>query len=127
MHTIRYFIIEDEYYMLREIESIISELRPQYQLAGSAEDIVGTMGKLPKADIDLIVSDVRLCDGNVFDAYDDIRWTTPTILATGYEQYLEYKGKMPFIDVILKPISKTTMEHSLTLFEQSYIQESNKL
>lgn len=113
--------------MLRELESIISELRPNYQLAGSAEDIVGTVGKLPKTDIDLIVSDVRLCDGSVFDAYGKIGWTTPTILATGYEQYTERKGKAPFIDVILKPVSKEMMERSLKLFEQSYFQESNKL
>ncbi len=65
----------------------------------------------PRADI--IFSDVQLTDGYSFEIFKNRATRIPVIFITGYNEYMMNAFSCNGIDYLLKPVSKTDIQHAL--------------
>lgn len=62
---------------------------------------------------DLILSDIRLSDGLVFDAFDDVKCPARIIFTTAYSEYAIKAFRYNSIHYLLKPIVKVELAHAI--------------
>lgn len=118
-HSTRVFLIEDEYYAAQELKRSLSALRPDYVLAGEAEDVEGIVDYLSHNTVDLIIADIRLSDGYSFDAFERLSIVdVPIIFTTAYNQYQSRARSYHLIDFLLKPVVPKLLERALVKFEK---------
>lgn len=67
-------------------------------------------------DVDLILSDIRLPDGLVFDAFRAVSCEIPIIFTTAYVDYTLDAFKFNSIDYLLKPIKREDLFDALERF-----------
>lgn len=91
----------------------ISNLKQRYRLEGEAEpEFVASQDafevRLPiikrKQDYDLIFSDIRLADGDVFEAFRKVMPQSFVIFTTAYDKYAMEAIKNNGLDYLMKPI-----------------------
>lgn len=115
---IRLIIFEDEPAAMRRIKRLISEIRPEYKIAGDADNIDDGVELLNTVKCDLILSDVRLSDGLCFDIFEKTNNKIPVIFITAYDQYAITTFDYNSIHYLVKPISKDKLHKALTKFEE---------
>ena len=105
MNKINVAIIEDEIPAARLLHSMVSGLRPQWELTlipGSVDEAVAWFDEHPHPD--LIFLDIHLADGNAFDFLSAAHPSSVIIFTTAYDQYAIRAFTVNSIDYILKPI-----------------------
>ncbi len=118
----RYCLIESEYYPRQQLRQMIAGLRPDYELAGEAEDTVG-LAECLKRNPDLVVAGVELSDGYAHKALKRLHCRIPVILYSAYYQYGRETEPLNTMAYILKPVSEPELQDAIETFEKSY---SNK-
>jgi DNA-binding LytR/AlgR family response regulator len=127
MNKIKVVIIEDEIPASRLLSSMISSLRPDWDvklLGGSIEDAVEWFSKNNHPDI--IFLDIQLSDGNSFVFLEQVKPESMIIFTTAFDQYAVRAFSVNSIDYLLKPIHKERLEEAILKFEtlqSKYIQE----
>ena len=99
-------IIEDEVPAARLLSSIITRLRPDWEvtvLPGSVEDAIAWFKTQPHPDI--LFLDIQLSDGNSFD------------FTTAYDQYAIRAFTVNSIDYILKPVDEKRLLDAIVKYE----------
>lgn len=112
---VNYILLEDEYYTAEAMKLLMHQERPDYRLMGMADDLQGARRLLHLADVQLVISDIRLSDGTVFDAFSSIE--TPVIFTTGYEKFREQTQQFNTVDFLLKPVNESSLKVALEKFE----------
>lgn len=56
-------------------------------------------------DVDLILSDIKLQNGNVFTIFLEVNFSTPIIFTTAYDQFYMNAFESNSIEYLLKPFS----------------------
>lgn len=112
---INYILLEDEYYTAEAMKLLMHREHPDYRLIGVADDLHGASCLLRQPDVQLVISDVCLSDGTIFDALNS--FDIPVIFITGYEQYREMTRRYNTVDFLLKPVDETSLESALKKFE----------
>ena len=110
----RVLIIEDEEISFRRLERMIHELRPDMEIDGpltSVSEVASRLSGHPR--YDLIFSDVRLRNREVFDAFQDIMPECMVIFTTAYDEYALKAFKNNGIEYLLKPIEKECLDEAL--------------
>lgn len=100
-------IIEDEQPNFLRLKKLLNDIDPTFAVEGplisqSAVREYFAAGNKP----DLIISDIRLSDGLVFDAFDDTDCDTRIIFTTAYSEYAVKAFQYNSIHYLLKPIVK---------------------
>ena len=111
MNKINVAIIEDEIPAARLLHSMVSGLRPQWELTlipGSVDEAVAWFDEHPHPD--LIFLDIHLADGNAFDFLSAAHPSSVIIFTTAYDQYAIRAFTVNSIDYILKPIDEKYKE-----------------
>lgn len=98
-------VIEDEQPNFLRLKKLLSEIDPKCTIEGplvsqSAVRDYFRKGSAP----DIVISDIRLSDGLVFDAFDDVDIKTRIIFTTAYSEYAIKAFKYNSIHYLLKPI-----------------------
>lgn len=97
-------VLEDERPNFLRLQKQLQSLSADYETVGPAETVASAVTYLSEAVYDLIIADVRLADGLVFDAFDGCRVSCAVIFTTAYNEYairaFDYNG----ICYLLKPI-----------------------
>lgn len=111
-------IIEDEIPAARLLHSMVSALRPQWNVEivpGSVDDAVAwfTSHNHP----DLIFLDIHLADGDAFDFLSAINPKCAVIFTTAYDQYAIRAFSVNSIDYILKPVEEKRLAEAVSKFE----------
>jgi len=122
---IKYLIVEDERLAYQELKRMMSQLRPDFILAGRTESITTTLDFLKNNKVDLILLDIRLSDGDSFEIFNHINISTPVIFTTAYDEHAIQAFKLNSIDYLLKPIEEEALAIALSKYEQLYRSQSN--
>jgi len=123
-------IVEDEIHSAQMLESMIKELRPDWQILGIFDSIADTVEWLEKNEHPkLIFLDIQLADGLSFSIFDKVRVESPIIFTTAYDEYAVRAFKLNSIDYILKPIKKPLLLIAIEKFEKvvSLIESGNSI
>lgn len=116
----KYAIIENEYFALESLKRIISQLRPDYELAFMSESVEETTAFLKKdQDIQIIFMDVELVDGNCFEIFSQVHTDIPIIFTTAYIDFAIQAFGVNSVDYLLKPISELSVEKALNKYEKT--------
>ncbi len=114
----RILIIEDEYpgfvrlkRMLQELSDIDNSIITVDGPLGSIKEIISYFSDNDTPD--LIISDIRLTDGLVFDAFDHIGCRTRIIFTTAYSDYTIKAFDYNSIHYLLKPIETCELKAAL--------------
>ena len=103
---IRVLIIEDEVPARNKLKRFLKELEePIIVVAeiGTAADAIEFLKS--EKEIDLILSDIELQDGNAFEIYKNVPVSCPIIFTTAYNQFLMDAFESNGIEYLLKPFS----------------------
>ena len=111
-------IIEDEVPAARLLSSIITRLRPDWEvtvLPGSVEDAIAWFKTHPHPDI--LFLDIQLSDGNSFDFLTAVQPSSLIIFTTAYDQYAIRAFTVNSIDYILKPVDEKRLLNAIVKYE----------
>ena len=98
-------IIEDDLFSAKRLKRLIMDIDDTIDVHGplkSVEEVVNELSA--NNDYDLIFSDIRLIDGDVFDAFRNIKPNSFVIFTTAYEEYAMQAIKNNGLDYLMKPI-----------------------
>ena len=115
-----YLIVEDERFAYEELRRMMLKLRPDYILEKQTKTVVDTIGFLKESNVDLILMDIRLADGNCFEIFNHIEIIIPVIFTTAYDEHAIKAFKLNSIDYLLKPFDENELEAALTKFENIF-------
>lgn len=112
-------IIEDEPIIANNLESILIELEPSFNILKSLTNVKSSIDWLKKnqSACDLLFMDINLTDGLSFEIFNQIESNTPIIFVTAYDQYALDAFRVNGVDYILKPFDKTKIKQSLNKFK----------
>lgn len=114
----KYIIIEDEVPARQLLESIVTELRPDWELAGGLDSVESAVSWLSSNEHpDIIFLDIQLSDGLGFDVLEQVEIRSMIIFTTAYNEYAIRAFEVNSIDYLLKPIKKSRMEQALVKYE----------
>lgn len=116
----KYLIVEDERFAYEELKRMMMKLRPGYLLEWQTKTVIDTIGFLKESEVDLILMDIRLADGNCFEIFNHVEVTIPVIFTTAYDEHAIKAFKLNSIDYLLKPFDEHELEAALTKFENIF-------
>jgi len=116
---IKILIVEDEPLTFQRIESLVAELRPDWEISLHVE----TVKELDKTlrdgfYFDLLLCDIHLADGLSFSALKDKSIYQPIIFITAFDQYALSSFDHNCVDYVLKPIDKSRLEKAFQKTEK---------
>ena len=98
-------IIEDDTYSAIRLKKLVLDIDDTIDIHGPLKSINEVIGELTATnDYDLIFSDIRLIDGDVFEAFCKVRPNSFVIFTTAYEEYAMQAIKNNGLDYIMKPV-----------------------
>lgn len=114
----RILIIEDEIFNYKHIASLLNQTGEDVDLEGPLTSVEDVIDYFERDNIrpDLIISDIKLSDGLVFDAFVQIRIVIPVIFTTAYDDYAIRAFKYNSIDYLLKPIHKEELKSAISKY-----------
>lgn len=99
-------IIEDEIPARKKIKRFLDDLKEPITIVAEISTIEEANTFLTaKPELDLIISDIELLDGNAFEIYSKNHVSCPIIFTTAYNQYLMDAFETNGIEYLLKPFS----------------------
>lgn len=113
-----YLILEDEEWAAQRLNSLLNELRPDWQLVATRDSIKSATAFLQAQKVDLIFADINLGDGLSFELFEKVKVNCPLIFTTAYDQYAIKAFKLNSIDYLLKPINKEELNAAIEKLEQ---------
>jgi two-component system response regulator LytT len=111
-------IIEDETPALNRITKLVKDIDPNIRIIATADSIESAclvFATIP--DIDLVLMDIELADGQSFDIFKQVEVYCPIIFTTAYDEFAIKAFKVNSIDYLLKPIDKMELEAALEKFK----------
>lgn len=108
-------IIEDEERGFSRLKRLLQNIDNSLEIKGPLTTIKAVIDYLQNPhDEDIIIADIRLGDGDVFEAFLDIAPTSPVIFTTAYNEYALEAFKSNGIAYLQKPILPEELEKALT-------------
>lgn len=112
-------IIEDERAAVRNLISLLNEIRPEAEIVTVIDSVAGTLEWFAEHPLpDLLFMDIHLADGSAFEIFEHIPLSCPIIFTTAYDEYALRAFKVNSIDYLLKPIGQADIEHALQKLER---------
>ena len=114
----RIFLIEDETLAAERIRRLLSEVDPAANIVGEANSIRSAIDWLhANRDVDLILADIELKDGQVFEVFQTVDVFSPVVFITSYDEYTLQAFKVNCLDYLLKPVRKEELKACLQKYE----------
>lgn len=118
MNKLRVAIIEDEIPAARLLCSMLSRLRPKWDitvLPGNVEESVHYFETNQHPE--LLFLDIQLSDGNSFDFLSSAKPSSVIVFTTAYDQYAIRAFSVNSIDYILKPVDEKRLLEAIVKYE----------
>lgn len=107
-------IIEDEKAAVRNLTSLLEEVKPDMEIVSVLDSIEATIEWFNSQPMpDLVFMDIHLADGSAFEIFEYTGIACPIIFTTAYDEYALRAFTVNSIDYLLKPIGKEDVEHAL--------------
>ncbi len=98
-------IIEDDYFSAKRLKRLIMDINDMVDVHGPLKSVNEVVEELSvNNDYDLILSDIRLADGDVFEAFRKVKPKSFVIFTTAYDEYAMRAIKNNGLDYLMKPI-----------------------
>ena len=98
-------IIEDDFYSAKRLRKLIMDIDDTASVHGPLKSVSDVVDELSvNNDYDLIFSDIRLVDGDVFEAFRKVKPNSFVIFTTAYDEYAMQAIKNNGLDYLMKPI-----------------------
>lgn len=105
MEMKKILIIEDDTYSAVRLKKIVLDIDDTIDVHGPLKSINEVVSELTaNNDYDLIFSDIRLVDGEVFEAFRKVMPRCFIIFTTAYDEYAMQAIKNNGLDYIMKPV-----------------------
>lgn len=112
-------IIEDENPIALSLKKKLLQLRPDAIIAGITTDIQGSKEAIAaNPDLDLILSDIRIDDGQSFSVFDNIDTNALIVFTTAYDEFALKAFDYNCVDYLVKPVSIESLERALLRCEK---------
>ncbi len=114
----RILIVEDEIPAKKKLAKYLVDYFGKSVALENVRTVKAGIALLEKnPDYDLILSDIKLLDGNAFDIFQSVNTKTPIIFCTAYDEHLLEAFQANGIAYILKPYQKSDLEAALKKFD----------
>lgn len=121
MHVL---IIEDEESAFENLKRILLEIDPTIHIVFWLQSVEQSIHWFKTNESpDLIFLDIQLSDDVSFKIFESIEITSPVVFTTAFDEYAIKAFELNSIDYILKPISRNSIEKSITKYK-SHINRS---
>ena len=110
----RILIIEDERMSASRLKRLISDIDDTLDVVGpltTVEEVIETLKQ--DTAFDLIISDIRLHDRLVFEAFHEVMPRCMVIFTTAYDEYALEAFRHNGIDYLLKPIEQDALANAI--------------
>lgn len=98
-------IIEDDFFSAKRLKKLIMDVNDTVDIHGPLRSVDNVVDELSVSnDYDLVFSDIRLVDGDVFEAFRKVKPNSFVIFTTAYEEYAMQAIKNNGFDYLMKPI-----------------------
>lgn len=124
---IKVVILEDEIPARNKLKRYLSLQKESIQLVAELDSVESAIEFLSsKPTIDLLISDIELLDGNVFEVFDQVELPCPIIFTTAYNQFWMEAFEGNGIEYLLKPYGQERFEKAWAKFLRLKGSESSK-
>lgn len=106
-------VLEDERNNFLRLQKQLKTLSEEYEIVGPADTVSSAREYLREGSFDLIIADIHLTDGLVFDAFDDSEIKCAVIFTTAYDEYALKAFRYNGIAYLLKPIILEELEEAI--------------
>lgn len=98
-------IIEDDFFSAKRLKKLIMDSDDMVDIHGPLKSVNDVVEELSvNNDYDLVFSDIRLVDGDVFEAFHKVKPNSFVIFTTAYDEYAMQAIKNNGLDYLMKPI-----------------------
>ena len=115
----RILIVVDEPPAAKRLQSLLQQLRPNYEICGILDSVQAATewleGHSPPG---LALFDIQLADGLSFNILQQDKMDAPVIFTTAYDQYTLKAFKHNSVDYLLKPVDPAALEKALVKYEK---------
>lgn len=114
---IKILIIEDEFHTAKELKEMLLQME-QVEVIGHVSSIDETLRWFKNNNApDLILSDIQLTDGLIFQYFKSYPPAAPVIFCTAFDQFMIKAFEFCGIDYLLKPIQQSQLVRAIHKFE----------
>lgn len=107
-------IIEDELLSAKRLKKMILDIDDTLEVDGPLQSVKDVVEYIQAHDdYDLVFSDIRLLDGDVFMAFQKVLPSSLVIFTTAYDEYAMQAIKSNGIDYLLKPIDEDELREAM--------------
>ena len=107
-------IIEDDHFSARRLKRLIMDIDDTIDVHGPLKDVAEVTRELSTCnDYDLVFSDIRLADGDVFDAFREVMPQSFVIFTTAYDEYAMEAIKNNGLDYLMKPVDANELRAAM--------------
>lgn len=111
-------IIEDEESAFENLKRILMDIDPSINIMSWLQSVEQSIQWFKRNDFpDLIFLDVQLSDDLSFKIFESVAVSVPIVFTTAFDEYAIKAFEINSIDYILKPISRSSIEKSITKFQ----------
>jgi Response regulator of the LytR/AlgR family len=121
-------IIEDERLAADKLKQLLQRIDPAVEVVETLETVENSVNWLRNnPSPDLIFMDIQLSDGICFEIFSVVKFTTPVIFTTAYDQYAIRAFKVNSIDYLLKPIDLEALALAMDKYKSLFQQDVLKI
>lgn len=118
----RILILEDEIPARKKLVHYLNTFFGQSAILESTRTVKDAIQLLDKdSNFDLILSDIKLLDGDSFEVFRKVETQTPIIFCTAYDEHLLEAFQTNGIAYILKPYQEKDLEFALKKFKKLFL------
>lgn len=107
-------IIEDDYFSAKRLKRLVMDTDDMVDVHGPLKSVDEVVDELSiNNDYDLIFSDIRLVDGDVFESFRKVKPKSFVIFTTAYDEYAMQAIKNNGLDYLMKPIDSKELSAAM--------------
>lgn len=111
-------IFEDEIHNAERLMQLLHSCDPAIEIVAVISSLAEGIAWLERRQqVDLMLMDIQLSDGNCFELFNQSEVHTPIIFTTAYDSFALQAFKVNSIDYLLKPIEQSALQKSLKKLE----------
>jgi DNA-binding LytR/AlgR family response regulator len=115
----RLLLLEDEEPALAQLRRLVLQFYPAATVVGECQQVSEAVDFLRTHPApDLILSDIELLDGNVFQLFSQVAVSSPVVFVTAYDSFLTQAFEQNGIAYVRKPLRYEALAAALQKFER---------
>ncbi|RTE85733.1 MULTISPECIES: LytTR family DNA-binding domain-containing protein [Gammaproteobacteria] len=109
----RIAIVDDSRLARLELKTQIDALPDEFDIVGEADSVASAVDLINRVDIDVVLLDIDLPDGNGFDVLEKASKVPQVIFVTAFNEYAIKSFEVNALDYLLKPTRAERLQQAL--------------